>query len=41
MIINEVGINRKLFKVTLIFIALYFNPEITPTKIGRTIIKNN
>jgi len=36
MIFNEIGINRKLFEVALIFIALYFDPGITHRKVGRT-----
>jgi len=35
MIFNEIDINRKLFELDLILIALY--PRITRTKVGRTI----
>ena len=40
MILNEIGINRKLFKLVLVLIALYFDPRITHTKFGRTILKD-
>ena len=37
MILNEIGTNRKLFELALILIALYFDCEITHTKVGRTL----
>jgi len=40
MIFNEVGINRKIFELAVILIALYFDPKITHTKVGRTKLKN-
>lgn len=36
MILNEMGINRKLFELALILFALYFDPRITHTKVGRS-----
>jgi len=36
-IFNEIGINRKLFELALILIALYFDPKITHTKVRKTI----
>jgi len=36
MIFNEIGINWKLFEPALLLIALYFDPRITHTKVGRT-----
>jgi|GEM_PF-1476834 len=36
MIFNEIDINWKLFELALILIALYFDPRITHTKVGRT-----
>jgi hypothetical protein len=36
MMLNEVGINRKIFELAVILIALYFDPKITHTKVGRT-----
>jgi len=39
MIFNKIGINRKLFELALIPMALYFDPRITHKKVGRTKIK--
>ena len=38
MIFNEIDINWKLLELVLILIALYFDPRITHTKVGKALI---
>jgi len=41
MIFNEIDINWELFELALLLIALYFDPRITHTKVGRILILFN
>jgi hypothetical protein len=36
MMFNKIRINQKLFELALILIALYFDPRVIHTKVGRT-----
>jgi len=41
MMFNKIDINRKLFELALILIALYFDPRITHTKVEEPFLKMN